>query len=102
MLLTVFCYLHLDAQVDHLKSQIESVIKNKDATVVAHKTGSSGTNEKNITAATNDIGIIILPDGSPIFITVLVANSSENEATNEKIISDIAKMVWDYYAKSIL
>lgn len=68
-------------------------------TVVAHKTGSSGTNDKNITAATNDIGIIILPDGSPIFITVLVANSAEEAATNEKIISDIAKTTWDYFSK---
>lgn len=68
-------------------------------TIVAHKTGSSGTNDKNVTAATNDIGIIILPDGSPIFISVLITNSLENEKTNEKLISDIAKITWDYYSQ---
>ncbi len=68
-------------------------------TIVAHKTGSSGANDKNVTAATNDIGVIILPNGSTIFISVLIANSLENEKTNEKIISDIAKIIWDYYSK---
>ena len=69
-------------------------------TIVTHKTGSSGANDKNnITAATNDIGIIILPNGNPVFISVLVANSFEDERTNEKIISDIAKKAWEYYSK---
>lgn len=60
-------------------------------TIVAHKTGTSS-------AAINDIGILVLPNGNPVFISVLVAHSEEDEKTNEKIISDIAKMVWDYYA----
>jgi beta-lactamase class A VEB len=68
-------------------------------TIVAHKTGSSGRNDKNVIAATNDIGIIMLPNGTPIFISVLVSNSEENEKVNEKIISDIAKKVWDCYSK---
>ena len=68
-------------------------------TIVAHKTGTSDTNDKKITAAINDIGIIILPNGNPVFISVLVSNSAEDGPVNEKIISDIAKRVWDYYAK---
>ena len=68
-------------------------------TVVAHKTGTSFTNDKNVTAAVNDIGIIILPNGSPIFISVLVSNSAEDSVTNEKIISDIAKKTLEYYSK---
>jgi beta-lactamase class A VEB len=67
--------------------------------IVAHKTGTSGTNDKHVTAAVNDIGILILPDGNPVFISVLVSNSTEDGETNEKIISDIAKKVWDYYSK---
>ncbi|MEG1615469.1 MAG: serine hydrolase [Bacteroidales bacterium] len=31
--------------------------------VIAHKTGSSGKNEHGITAATNDVGIMIAPNG---------------------------------------
>ncbi|MDR2206536.1 MAG: class A beta-lactamase, subclass A2, partial [Flavobacteriaceae bacterium] len=47
--------------------------------VIAHKTGTSFTNDEGVTAATNDIGIIVLPNGNPVFISVLVSDSSENE-----------------------
>lgn len=68
-----------------------------EGTMVAHKTGSSGSNEAGVTAATNDIGIITLSNGKHIAICVYVSNSKEDEATNEKIISDIAKIVWDCF-----
>jgi len=68
-----------------------------EGTLVAHKTGSSGPNKAGVTAATNDIGIITLPNGKHIAICVYVSNSKEDEATNEKIISDIAKIVWDCF-----
>lgn len=67
-------------------------------TVVAHKTGWSGTNEATgITAAVNNIGIVFLPNGKHFFISVFVTESIENLETNEKIISDIAKAAWDYF-----
>lgn len=68
-------------------------------TMVAHKTGTSGTNEKGITAAVNDIGIVTLPDGKHFAISVFIANSAESVEMNEKIISDIGKYVWDYYTR---
>ena len=66
-------------------------------TIVAHKTGWSGTNKEGITAAVNDIGIVFLPQGQPIIISVFVANSREDAIANEKIIADIAKAAWDYF-----
>lgn len=66
-------------------------------TVIAHKTGSSGTNKQGITAAVNDIGIVFLPNGQPFFVSVFVTASKENAATNEKIIADIAKAAWEYF-----
>jgi len=87
-----------------LKTMIEtSTGKNRikgqlpEGTIVAHKTGSSGTNEEGVTAAANDIGIITLPDGKHFTISIFVANSRENDETNEKIISDIAKVTWNYF-----
>lgn len=71
-----------------------------EGTLVAHKTGSSGKNDDGITAAVNDIGIVALPDGTHFAITVFVTNSKENDETNEKIISDIAKVTWDYFQNS--
>lgn len=63
-------------------------------TVVAHKTGTSGT-EDGVTAATNDIGIITLPNGRHLAIAVFVADSRADEATREGVIAKIAKAVWD-------
>lgn len=68
-------------------------------TIVAHKTGSSGTDERGITAATNDAGIITLPDGSHVAVVVFVSNSPAGESERENVISGIAKAVWDHYTK---
>ncbi len=66
--------------------------------VVAHKTGTSGT-QKGITAATNDIGIITLPNGKHLAIAVFVSDSPADEATREGVIAKIAKAVWEAYGK---
>jgi beta-lactamase class A/beta-lactamase class A VEB len=66
-------------------------------TIVAHKTGSSGTNKEGLTAAVNDIGIVFLPNGQHFFISVFVTESKENADTNEKIIADISKEAWNYF-----
>lgn len=68
-------------------------------TIVAHKTGTSFTDEKGKTAATNDIGVITLPSGQHVIVSVFVSDSYENEVTNDKIIADIAKASFDYYSK---
>lgn len=67
-------------------------------TVVAHKTGTSGT-QKGTTAATNDIGIITLPNGKHLIIAVFVSDSSADEATREGVIAKIAKVVFDAAAR---
>jgi beta-lactamase class A len=63
-------------------------------TSVAHKTGTSGT-ENGITAATNDIGIITLSNGQHLAIAVFVSESKTDEATREGVIAKIARAVWD-------
>jgi len=67
-------------------------------TNVAHKTGTSGT-ENGITAATNDIGIITLPGGKHAAIAVFVSDSPADEATREGTIAKIAKAVWNWNSK---
>lgn len=69
-----------------------------EETIVAHKTGWSGTNkETGITAAVNNIGIVFLPNGEYFVISVFVSDSMESFDTNEKIIADIAKATYDFY-----
>src|SRR3954469_3510023 len=60
-------------------------------TVVAHKTGTSGTDDKGMTAATNDIGIITLPNGKHVAIAVFVSDSPTDEETREGVIAKIGK-----------
>lgn len=73
-----------------------------EGTIVAHKTGWSGTNkETGITAAVNDIGIVFLPNGEYFIISVFVSESKESIDTNEKIIADIAKATYDHYTTKI-
>lgn len=68
-------------------------------TIVAHKTGSSDTNEKGLTAAINDIGIMALPNGKHVAIAVYVSNTTESTAEAEKTIAEMAKTIYDFYKK---
>ncbi|MGN7820989.1 class A beta-lactamase [Chitinophaga sp. 22536] len=65
-------------------------------TVVAHKTGTSGT-ENGLTRATNDAGIITLPNGQHMVISVFIRDSYADQQTREKTIADIAKAAWDHF-----
>ena len=65
-------------------------------TVVAHKTGSSDTNAAGVTAGTNDVGIITLPNGKHVAIAVFITNSNADAATRDAVIAKIAKAVYDY------
>ena len=66
-------------------------------TIVAHKTGTSDTNKLGVTAATNDVGIVTLPNGKHFAIAVFVGDSKDNQDVREKVIAKITKAVWDYY-----
>lgn len=79
------------------KNKIVALLPN--STPVAHKTGSSGKNEKGLTIAENDIGIVMLPDGKRYAISVFVSDSMESAETNTKMIADISKIIFDYFSK---
>ncbi len=66
-----------------------------DGTGVAHKTEHSDV-ENGVAAATNDIGVITLPDGRQLAIAVFVTNSTADETTRFKVIAQITRAVYDY------
>lgn len=66
-------------------------------TAVADKTGTDAT-RNGLTAATNDIGIITLPDGRHLAIAVLVKDSAADEATREATIARIARAAFDRWS----
>jgi len=65
-------------------------------TVVAHKTGTAATTG-GLTRATNDAGIITLPNGEHIAIAVFVSDSKAEGNERELTIAEIAKAVYDYW-----
>lgn len=67
-------------------------------TPVAHKTGTGGTRD-GITSATNDVGIITLPNGKHVAIAVFVGDSSADEQTREAVIAKVAKAAFDTWSK---
>jgi len=64
------------------------------ATAVAHKTGTDGT-RNGLTRATNDIGIITLPDGRRLALAVFVKDSTADETTRERTIATAARLAFD-------
>jgi beta-lactamase class A len=67
-------------------------------TPVAHKTGTGGTRD-GVTSATNDVGIITLPNGKHIAIAAFVGDSRADEKTREAVIARAAKAAWDTWNK---
>lgn len=62
--------------------------------IVMHKTGSSGTNG-GVANATNDIGLITLPDGRRLAIAIFVTDSTADAGTRDAVIARIAKAAYD-------
>jgi beta-lactamase class A len=63
-------------------------------TIVMHKTGSSGTRE-GVTFATNDIGLITLPDARRVAIAIFVTDSKADDSARDAVIARIAKAAYD-------
>ena len=63
-------------------------------TSVAHKTGTSDV-DNGLAHATNDIGLISLPDARTLAIAVFVTDSTASESTRQQVISRIARAVYD-------
>jgi beta-lactamase class A len=65
-----------------------------NGTSVAHKSGTSDV-DNGVAHATNDIGLIALPDGRQLAIAVFVTDSSADLATREKVIARIGRAAYD-------
>jgi len=59
---------------------------------LAHKTGSAGT-DLGLTAATNDIGLVGLPDGRRFAIAGFLAASTATGAERDRLFADAARLV---------
>jgi len=63
-------------------------------TELAHKTGTSG--ERNGKAeATNDMGLVTLPDGRRLAVAVFISDSRADEATRDSVIARIGRAAYE-------
>jgi beta-lactamase class A len=65
-----------------------------EGTAVMHKPGSSGI-QGGFAPATNDIGLIVLPDGRRLAIAVFVTDSTADDAARDAVIARIARAAYD-------
>jgi beta-lactamase class A len=65
-------------------------------TVVAHKTGSSGVDD-SMAAATNDSGVIFLPGGRQLAVSVYIKASTKSDEVRDSIIARISRAAFDAY-----
>ncbi|MDY0988044.1 Extended-spectrum beta-lactamase PER-1 precursor [Flavobacterium sp. ACN2] len=70
-----------------------------EGTELAHRTGISGTNDANLRVAMNDIGIVKLPNGKHLIVSVYLKDITEKKEDTEKIVADITKAVWNYFIR---
>jgi beta-lactamase class A len=63
-------------------------------TIVMHKTGTSDS-ANGLAYATNDVGLIILPDGRRLAIPIFVTDSAADDETRERVIARIARAAYD-------
>ena len=68
-------------------------------TIVYHRPGTSGT-ANGMTSATNDVGIVTLPDGSHIAVAVFLKNSTRDDAARDRVIARASRVAWDRWTKA--
>ena len=64
--------------------------------VVAHKTGSSRT-VNGLTRATNDIGLVTLPNKRHMALAVFLSDSTASDSVREGVIARVARAAWDHW-----
>jgi beta-lactamase class A len=69
-------------------------------TPVAHKTGMSDTRDGK-TDATNDVGLVTLPNGHQAAVAVFIHASPADLATRERAIARLARAAYDAFSAPV-
>lgn len=65
---------------------------------VAYKTGFSGQNSEGLTAANNNIGIMLSPNGRKVAYAIFITDSYESKDVNYEVIAQIGKLIANFVA----
>ena len=79
-------------ETDTGKNRIRKLLPK--GTTVADKTVASGTQDGR-TAATNDTGLVTLPDGRYMAIAIFVIDAEASDEIRDEVIAEIARAAWD-------
>lgn len=63
--------------------------------LLAHKTGTGFTLDDGTKIADNDAGVVMLPDGRRLYISVLIKDSKLGSKENARLIADIARVIME-------
>lgn len=63
-------------------------------TPLAHRTGTSGSQD-GLAPATNDVGLVTLPDGRHLAIAVFITDAHADEKTRDAVIAQIAHAAYE-------
>jgi beta-lactamase class A len=88
---------HTDLLLSWMESSVQTKRLEGDlpaGTHVAHKAGTSDV-DNGLAHATNDVGLITLPDGRRLAIAVFVTDSTADQAIREKVIARIGRAAYD-------
>jgi beta-lactamase class A len=83
------CMTHTETGPNRIRGMLPA------GTPVAHKTGTSGT-ANGFTAATNDVGLVTLPNGKTLAVVVFVSDSPAGAGVRERVIAKVARAAWDW------
>ena len=70
-----------------------------EETKIAHKTGTGSTNKENMTYAVNDVGIITLPNGKHLALSIFVNEAYSDFDVLETVVAQSAKVIYDCFEK---
>ncbi len=85
---------HMSVSSPYFDRRIKGLLPKK--IIVAHKTGTAGT-INGLTRATNDAGIITLPNENHLAISVFISDSYASQQEREATIAKISRATFDYY-----
>jgi beta-lactamase class A len=66
-----------------------------NGTVVGHKTGTTG-NAGALNGSTNDVGVIVLPDGAQLAVAFYVKGSTRDAVVRDRVIAQMAWAAFDW------
>lgn len=66
-------------------------------TIVGHKSGWSGGDDRGFTNAINDTGVVILPNGNALVVTIFIKDTIEKSTKSDALAAKITKLAFDYF-----